>query len=225
MLEKWMRVGVLVKCLGLGSLLLGCSAEPAANPGAGGSGGSGGAGGAGGAGAPPKIDATKFIVLSGDSAALSATPAPKAYENCVACHATAGQGITSLAPEIRHSPLTYFNYVTRAGRPGSNMVAFPATMVPDADLAAIHTWLAGLPKPTTGQQLYLDFCGNCHGPDGLGAVVPLAVTGGIKTGTMQLVRMGHGTDPSVRKSYMPAQGPEQLSDAELGMIADFLGAT
>lgn len=224
MLGKRMRAGVLVKCVGLSSLLLACSSEPAENQGSGGSGGSGGSA-AGAGGGPTKMDPMKFIILSGDSAALSATPAPEAYKNCVTCHANAGQGVTLLAPEIRHAPLAYYNYVTRAGRTGSNMVPFPADALPDADLAAIHTWLAGLPKPTTGQQLYLDFCGNCHGPDAMGGVIPLGIRGGIKAGTMQLVRMGHGTDPADRKGYMPAQGPEQLNDAELGLIADFLGAT
>lgn len=224
MLGNRTRVGVLVECLGLASLLLACSSEPADNPASGGSGGSGGAA-AGAGGGPTKMDPMKFIILSGDSATLSATPAPDAYKNCVTCHANAGQGVTLLAPEIRHAPLAYYNYVTRAGRAGSNMVPFPASALPDADLAAIQTWLAGLPKPTTGQQLYLDFCGNCHGPDAMGGVIPLGIRGGIKAGTMQLVRMGHGTDPADRKGYMPAQGLEQLSDAELGMIADFLGAT
>ncbi|HYJ07459.1 MAG TPA: c-type cytochrome [Polyangiaceae bacterium] len=205
-----------------------CSSEPTQNPGGGGGsgGGAGGSGNAAGAGGGSgKLDRTKFIILSGPSAALGATPAPASYtKNCINCHANAGQGVTGLAPEIRHAPLTYFNYVTRAGRDGSLMVPFPVSTVSDADMSAIHTWLAGLPKPTTGDQLYLDYCGNCHGPDALGSVIPLGVRGGKKADTTQLVRMGHGTDPSIRGQYMPAQGTEQLSDAELGLIADFLGA-
>lgn len=218
-----LRAGVLVKCLGLASLLVACSSEPADNSGSGGSSNTGGSAGAGGG--PDKLDPAKFIILSGPSAELSSTPAPEAYtKNCIICHANAGQGVTLLAPEIRHSPLPYFNYVTRAGRAGSSMVAFAVSTVSDADLAAIHAWLAGLPKPSTGDQLYLDYCGNCHGPDAMGSVIPLGVRGGIKAGTMQAVRMGHGTDPGARKSYMPAAGPELLTDAELGLIADYLGA-
>lgn len=204
-------------CLGLGSLLGACSSEPTQNPGAAGGGSGGGAGGS--------TNTAKYIVLSGPSAALGATPAPESYtKNCINCHANAGQGVTGLAPEIRHAPLALFDYVTRAGRDGSLMVPFPVSAVSAADMAAIHTWLAGLPKPTTGDQLYLDYCGNCHGPDALGSVIPLAVKGGKKADTRQLVRTGHGTDPSIRGQYMPAQGPEQLSDAELDLIADFLGA-
>lgn len=223
-----LRVGGLSKCLGLASLLVACSAEPAPSPGSGGGGGGAGTGGSGttaGAGGSGKIDSTQFIILSGPSAAVGATPAPASYtKNCINCHGNAGQGVTTLAPEIRHPPLAYFNYVTRAGRAGSLMVPFTATALSDADMAAVHAWLAGLPKPTTGDQLYLDYCGNCHGPGALGGVIPLGVKGGNKADTMQVVRAGHGTDPSLRSEYMPAQGPEQLSDAELGMIADFLGA-
>jgi mono/diheme cytochrome c family protein len=207
-------------------LLGACSSEPTQESGGtgAGAGGSGNTAGAGGSGSG-KLDATKFVILSGPSAALGATPPPESYnKNCINCHANAGQGVTMLAPEIRHAPLTYFNYVTRAGRADSLMVPFPVSTVSDADMAAIHTWLAALPKPTSGDQLYLDYCGNCHGPDALGSVVPLAVKGGKKATTTQLVRMGHGTDPSMRSQYMPAQGFEQLSDDELGMIADFLGA-
>jgi mono/diheme cytochrome c family protein len=219
------RLGV--RCLGLGSLLVACSSEPTQSPGGGAAGGgAGGSGNAAGAGGDSdKLEPAKFIILSGPSATLGATPAPDGYtENCIDCHANAGQGVTGLAPEIRHAPLAYFNYVTRAGRDGSLMVPFPVSTVSDADMGAIHTWLTGLPKPTTGDQLYLDYCGNCHGPDALGSVIPVAVRGSNKGATMQLVRMGHGTDPSMRRQYMPARGPEQLSDAELGLIADFLGA-
>jgi mono/diheme cytochrome c family protein len=169
--------------------------------------------------------AAAYIILSGDSAQLSATPAPPTYEtNCIICHANAGQGIEHLAPEIRHAPAAYLSWVVRNGRPNTTMLPFDASKVSDADLGALATWLAGLPKPTTGAELYRDFCGNCHGPMGGGGSVPVKVTGFATAALVERVRDGAGLDPSQRGLHMPYTPSSDLSDAELGLIATFLGS-
>jgi mono/diheme cytochrome c family protein len=209
-LDRW--VLQWVRCVGVVALLAGCSAEE------------------------PKPDegkqtgvqlkgAAAYTILSGDSAQLSATPAPPTYEtNCIICHANAGQGIDHLAPEIRHAPASYMSWVLRNGRPNTTMLAFPATMISDADVSALQAWLAGLPKPTSGGELYRDFCGNCHGPMGGGGSVPVKVTGLATATLIQKVRSGAGTDPAQRGAYMPPESAAELSDAELGLIATFLGS-
>jgi mono/diheme cytochrome c family protein len=202
-------------CVGSVLTLAGCGAEEPAPQGAGGGGGSAGSNGNG--------YKPSFTYLTGDSAALSMTPAPAEYtKTCQVCHGSAGQGISPIGPEIRHAPPTYFNWVVRNGRAGSAMLAFPVTMIPDTTLAEIQAWLAGLPKPMTGEQLYLDFCGNCHGPMGSGGGTGTAVQHKVKADLNMRVRMGEGTDPSMRYSYMPPESPTELTDPELELINAYL---
>jgi mono/diheme cytochrome c family protein len=111
------------------------------------------------------------------------------------------------------------------------MVEFPETPmamktdISAADLTSILTWLAGQPKPTTGQGLYKDFCGNCHGPNmATGGVVPVGIIGKKAGDILQRVRMGEGADPSMRNGYMPAEDATQLTDAEVTLISQYLMA-
>ena len=105
------------------------------------------------------------------------------------------------------------------------MLKFPSTSVSDAQLGEIQSWLNAMPKPTSGQALYADFCGNCHGPAGMGGtLLASSIVGKLRSDVTTLVRAGKGTDPSMRFSYMPAEDVTQLSDAEWELIATFLGA-
>jgi mono/diheme cytochrome c family protein len=97
-------------------------------------------------------------------------------------------------------------------------------MLADTDLNAIVAWLSGLPKPTSGAELYRDFCGNCHGPAGGGGSVPVAVAGLPSAELVQKVRAGAGTDPALRGQYMPPASALELTDAELASIATFLAS-
>ena len=96
--------------------------------------------------------------------------------------------------------------------------------ITDTDLTAVISWLDGQPKPTTGQGLFLDFCGNCHGKDGNGGIQPVKVTGETIMAVNTKVRGGFGTDISMRNAYMPAEDVNALSDAELTLIEQFIGA-
>ncbi len=156
--------------------------------------------------------------------AADAAPAPYA-SSCATCHGETGEGVAGLGLELRHSPPTYFNWVVRNGRVNTTMLAFPSTSVSDAQLGEIQSWLNAMPRPTSGQALYVDFCGNCHGPAGRGGtLLASSITGKVRADLTMLVRAGEGTDPSMRFSYMPAEDATQLSDAELDLIATFLGA-
>jgi mono/diheme cytochrome c family protein len=224
------------------SMVAGCSGEdpPATNPGGagggaagGGAGGTGGGtagGGAGGARTPTGTQLSppaSYTLLTGADATASATPAPAYYGTvCSTCHGPAGEGVSGLGPEIRHTPATYSNYVVRNGRPTpSLMTAYNVAAVSDADVLAIQNWLTTQPKPTTPQGLYLDFCGNCHGPMGGGGSTPWKAQGLPTATIIAKVRSGVGTDPSMRAAYMPAFGVDALTDAELTSIAQFLGGT
>jgi mono/diheme cytochrome c family protein len=172
-------------------------------------------------------------LTAADAPAGAAPPAAwgAAATACSSCHGTNGEGLPSIAPEIRHITPAFAQHIVRAGR--GAMPVFPATMpasptelwVSDADLTAIITWLGSLPKPTTGAGLYKDFCGNCHGPQmGTGGSVPYTVTGLSAAEVTSKVRGGVGTDPSKRNQFMPKFDATVLTDAELMLIQQFLGS-
>jgi mono/diheme cytochrome c family protein len=172
-----------------------------------------------------------FTILSGaDATAGAAAPAGYGTAACSSCHGPAGAGTMSLGPEIRFTPKEYAVAVVRNGRKNpdgttSLMAAYPATSVSDADLDAIATWLNSLPKPTTGQGLYKAMCGNCHGPNmATGGSAPVSIQGKPKSQLKTLVRNGFGTDVTKRAEYMPKYDTTLLTDAELDLIAGYLGS-
>jgi mono/diheme cytochrome c family protein len=213
--------------------LAGCSDDPASpNPGGGGSGntGGGGAGTGGATGKPATMlsGAAAYTVLSGPNATPATTPAPTPYTTtgaCIACHGNNGEGIDNLAPEIRHTPLTYASWVVRNGRSGTSMSPFPVTSLSEADLTTVVTWLDSMPKPTTPEGLYKDFCGNCHGPGAAtGGAVAVNITGLSSALVSTYVRTGSGTDPMLRTGYMPKFETTLLTEAELAQIQTFIGS-
>jgi len=176
-----------------------------------------------------------YTELSGpDAPAGAAAPSGWTTGTCSSCHGMNGEGQPQIGPEIRHVPHDYAVWVVRHGRPApSLMVAFPQTSadpavsaISDADLEAVITWLDGLPKPTTGQGLYKDFCGNCHGPvNPTGGAVPISIQGKPSSDIDTKVRMGFGTDESMRNLYMPPETMTSLTDPELLLIKQFVMAT
>lgn len=250
-MKKLHWVGTVATILISVSAITGCSGDdpvPAnmnaagqgtGGSGTGGSGPSGGAAGSGTAGGTQLIPPATYVVFSGADAAPGAA-APAAWGStgagCTACHQANGEGFTGLAPEVRHVPAEYATWVVRnglmfGGQP-TGMTKFPATSadpkvipISDADLAAVIAWLNAMPRPTTGQALYKDFCGNCHGPvTPSGGAVPVSIQGKTRAEVTMKVRMGEGTDPTMRNLYMPKHSATDLTDAELGLIMDFIGA-
>ena len=71
---------------------------------------------------------------------------------CFTCHGTVGHG--GAAPRLAPNtlPLEGFTTWVRNGTPGwtiaTGMPAFPVSVISDAELGDIRTYLAGLPPPT-----------------------------------------------------------------------------
>jgi mono/diheme cytochrome c family protein len=176
--------------------------------------------------------AAAYTELTGANAMPSATAAPAAYTAniCYTCHGNNGEGVDGLAPEIRHAPGVYAQWIVRNGGQRdstsiSSMSPFPASSLSDADLTAIISWLGAMPRPTTPDGLYKDFCGNCHGPtQATGGAVAVNITGLKMADVMTAVRTGYGTTPTPRAGYMPKFEVALLSDAELAQIQTFLGS-
>lgn len=218
---------IVVACVG--SLALGCSGaeeEPAPS-------------GPTAEKVTPTMPGTGYVVLMGADATAGVSPAPAKYQNCAVCHGPAGQG-TVIAPEVRHVPTAFSAHVIRNGRLDANNM--PTAMVPnpavepapagaqvlsDAEIAEMATWLNSHPKPVTGEALYKDFCGNCHGPmtasgGSVGVKLPAGMAAALVTAA---VRNGFAVaTPAVRTAYMPAFDLALLTDAELGLISAYIGA-
>ena len=147
---------------------------------------------------------------------------------CAPCHGAEGEG-GPLAYELQHPNRAHATWVVRNGRPGlefpgSQMAAYSPEVVSDEQLEEIFDYLDSFPQPTTGEALYLDYCGNCHGADPRtgGAVDKDPLDDGPDE-ILEQVREGDGgTDYGNRGEYMPAFSADRLSDAEVQAIIDWL---
>jgi mono/diheme cytochrome c family protein len=145
--------------------------------------------------------------------------------NCGVCHGVQGVG-GMFAPEIQHPVRDYSTWVVRNGRA---VTPFPKPMekvasdkLTDADLALIWDYLDTPPQPTTGQALYLDYCGNCHGADGKGGPTMRPITEELGELKMQVRSGTHPGEFDMRREYMPAVSSSRISDSELQLIYDYV---
>jgi mono/diheme cytochrome c family protein len=194
------------------------------------SGGSGGAGKGGGAsGGTAGVPSGGSGGASGGGGAM--TPEAFYAANCASCHGVRGEGKAMLGPEIQHPVRDYATWVVRNGRMGhpdfksSVMAPFTEAALPKATLDGIFDWLSvpALPKPTTGEALFKDYCATCHAADGSGGAAAHGITDVPKSEISELVRAGHGgTQYSKRTGYMPKWSTTELTDAELDLIYSHL---
>jgi mono/diheme cytochrome c family protein len=102
------------------------------------------------------------------------------------------------------------------------MLAYDTEDLSDMELAEILEFLAGQPQPTSGEDLYLDYCAACHGVDGAGGPTMRSVIG--EAGAAErLVRNGHAGEFSNRREYMPKWSTDEISDPELDLIITYIG--
>jgi mono/diheme cytochrome c family protein len=162
---------------------------------------------------------------------------------CAQCHGPSGDGIAMKGPEIVHPSRDLFLYLVRHGEPQQlaryekPMAPFTPALIADPDLDALFAWLSARPQPTTGAELFADYCSYCHGPDGRGGDKTIAYASAYHSAPFRrqgaefrdYVRKGHLVDDmgmavpvSARHEYMPAFAPEQLSDAEIKLIEAWL---
>ncbi len=146
------------------------------------------------------------------------------YEvRCAGCHGEEGEG-TDRAPQLRFRADEYATWVVRNGRESTK---FPNDMpafedVSDAQLDEMLAWLGSFPNPTTAQDLYARYCGNCHGPDGRGGGEP--AVGEEYSKTREQIREGEGDGLyGDRAQFMPGWGTDSLSDQEVELLARYLG--
>jgi cytochrome c553 len=253
--------GVGGTAAGTGGAVGGAGAASAGTAGAGGSlagsagaGGSAGSGGsAGGLGGMSGASGAGGVAGGGagtaNGGAAGFTPAVDRISawndpdyGCGNCHGEEGEGVMNRGPEIRHPNRELFDFMVRNGD-DMPLVAYrdpmrPVTtaMISDTILNDIYTWLNSFPKPTTGAELFADYCSYCHGPDGRGGSVqgyakeahsaPFEKMGAE---FLEHVRSGHivsGAGAAIpvsdRGEWMPPIPATVVTDAEVALIEAWL---
>jgi len=164
-----------------------------------------------------------------DAGAVDETMSGEAvYQSmCASCHGAAGEG-TSLGYALRHPTRAFATWVIRHGRGGDEfgtaMAAYGSNVISDEQLDEMFTWLDSFPQPTAGEDLYADYCANCHGTDPFdGGVVNKDIGGEGYSEILETAREGESvTDYGDRGEYMPAFSNSRLSDDELKQISDWI---
>ena len=179
-----------------------------------------------------EIAAIQDYLLGGATAApespdpsTGSTPALQVYASqCAACHGPEGLG-TPLGTPIRLRDPDLTRFTVRQGRNGlgnpTTMPIYTRDDISDEQLTEIIDWLDAFPNPTTGEGLYNQFCSNCHGVDGRGGTSFEPVAGTLRA--QSAIREGHGAERYVeRRSYMPSYTEDQISDAEIVLIEQYI---
>lgn len=148
---------------------------------------------------------------------------------CQKCHGEAGQGMW--AGPLAGSDKTADEWIAQVRSPRNRMPHFSAEKVSDQMIIDMHAYLTSLTKPESfaladaglsadapaGQQLIVEKkCVACHSTTGpIGGFV-----GRAETPTVEVVL----TQLRTPRNNMPMFTVEQVSDAEAGLIAEFLAS-
>lgn len=146
-------------------------------------------------------------------------------QSCAHCHGDDALGSDD-GPEVRHPNADYVRWIVREGRMDhpdfpEGMPPVPDECLTDAMIEEIITFLNSFPQPTTGAELYADYCANCHGADGEGGVTGVGLDGELHHNADIAVSGNDTTNYPSRESYMPGQG-DKLTAAEIQLITDYL---
>ena len=174
------------------------------------------------------------------------------FAMCGGCHGMEGEGLVGVAPRLNSTNYLaaasndFFRRTLMEGRPGTNMVAFGASLPPeqvDNIIAYIRSWqttpgvelneapLAG--DVATGEGLYLDICSRCHGRSAAGytevgsgtgigrkAFLDVASDGFLRA----VIREGKDNTPMRSFSDDSPMSVADLSDDEIDAIIQYLRA-
>lgn len=148
--------------------------------------------------------------------------------HCAECHGSEGQG-SALAFQIQNPIINYATFLTRNGRTSVSfdvdMPAFSESALSNDEMNSVFYFLRQAPKPTDGAGLFARFCANCHGSDGRGGEVNVDVVEEAQDKpeeVLETVREGEGVSAAERFEYMPKFSQDDLTDAEVNKITQFL---
>jgi mono/diheme cytochrome c family protein len=175
------------------------------------------------------------LVISGAMASIAFAQDPVAtgqviweeQSGCKNCHGDSGEG--KWAGPLAGTEKTVDEWIAQVRNPRRAMPAFSAEQISDEQIADVHAYLASLPKvenfapmdpglPTDapeGQVLLAEKrCIACHGPQG-------PINGFINRGEVPTIEVVSAQVRTPRNN-MPAFSTDQVNDAELALIVDFL---
>ena len=183
-----------------------------------------------------KLMAITVLVLAISSAmasiALAQDPANgqviwEEQSGCKNCHGDSGEG--KWAGPLAGNEKAVDEWIAQVRNPRRAMPAFSAEQISDEKIADVHAYLASLPKvedfapmdpglpegAPEGQVLIAQKrCIACHGPQG-------PVNGFINRGEVPTIEVV-STQVRTPRNNMPAFSMDQVSDAELALIVDFM---
>lgn len=179
------------------------------------------AGSGGSAGSPVSAGSGGAAGLAGSAGSAPVNGEAIFNVACKTCHEAQGAG-GKLGPEIQHPVRDHATWVVRNGLPGAAfpkpMEKIPADLLSDAELNMVFDYLDMPPQATSGQALYLDYCGNCHGADGKGGPTTRNILDELDKLRDNVKKGTHPGDFGNRKEYMPTLNPSKLTDAEVDLI-------
>ncbi len=155
------------------------------------------------------------------------------YEaQCASCHGADALG-AELGPPVAFPAIDYAAWVTRNGRDlllghPVAMDAYSEDSLSDRQLCEILTYLQSFEKPENGEELFNVFCSTCHGFGGDGAGIANESLGRFLSRPSEFFdinRSGHGgSNYGAARQYMPARDSEELTNAEIQLIVDYLSS-
>jgi mono/diheme cytochrome c family protein len=162
-----------------------------------------------------------LLSLKTDTKKLSGNDYYKAV--CSGCHSSEGDGVANKGYQIKNPDIGFSNWVIRNGRTqygsGFNdpMPSYGKDTLSDIQLNEIITLLRTIPKPTTGNGLYVRFCQNCHGTNARGGSVGVNIKN--EGNFSNVIRSGKGgVVYSNRNKFMPKWNSTELNDSEIKLI-------
>jgi mono/diheme cytochrome c family protein len=146
---------------------------------------------------------------------------------CMRCHGEAGEGVWG--PPLAGTEATVQEFIAQVRTPRRFMPTFSEAQVSDEQLTDMHAYLTSLTKPADftpadaglppdapeGQQLIVQKrCIACHSETG--PVRNFTDRGEVPTADAVIAQL------RTPKQFMPSFSPDQVSDAEATIIAEFL---
>jgi mono/diheme cytochrome c family protein len=201
----------------------------AGGAGAGGSSGFGNAGSSSGGAGAGGTAGSAGGGAAGTAGTGEITPEGYYADVCGDCHGANGEGAED-GPELQHPFDDFATWVIRNGRTGhpdyeDDMAEYGPTSLPEPILTGILEFLSEIPQPTSGEGLYADYCANCHGADGTGGVTGIDISREPLAELIEHARAGaHPGEFANREEFMPAFDESVLSDAEIGLISQYLSS-